>query len=40
MKKVILLICGMIMLTTMVTGCSNNNTKTEEDLINRANDMI
>ncbi|MEG1149590.1 MAG: hypothetical protein RSD98_13475 [Niameybacter sp.] len=40
MKKVILLICGIIMLTTMVIGCSNKDTQTEEDLINRANDMI
>lgn len=40
MKKIFLVISGMIMLVTMATGCSNTHAKIEEDLINTANCLI
>lgn len=40
MKKIFLMISGMIMLVVMATGCSNTHTKIEEDLINKANYLI
>lgn len=40
MKKIILMISVIIIFATSVIGCSSNNTKTEEELINKANSLI
>ena len=40
MKKMILAISGIMVFATVAMGCSSNNTKTEEVLINRANVLI
>lgn len=40
MKKIILIISGIMVFATVAMGCSNNNVKTEEELINKANALI
>ena len=40
MKKITLIMSGILIFATMATGCSRNNTKTEAELIDRANTLI
>lgn len=40
MRKIILMIAGISIFSTMVMGCSRNITKTEGELINKANSLI
>lgn len=40
MKKIILMISAVAVLGVMAMGCSRGNTKTEKDLIDKANALI
>lgn len=40
MKKITLIMSGILIFATMVTGCSRSNTKTEDELIIKANTLM